>query len=260
VLAFAFGIGGDGPVSAYTYGWSFMQMPYAVVVVSVLGVLTPQLAGMSTAEDFAGLSERLRFGLRQSLVIIVPCTLVLLVLAQPIVAILLNHLNARHSILAGTVLAVLAAGLPGFTVFQLCVRGLQSMQRAREVFYLYALQNVLTIILCVAIGRHSMAGLTASVSIAYSAAAIVALAALARHHVNIASEIWSRHVRRSLGASLVAALVMALAYSAPTWNHGVGLVTRFLFAVLAGLLAYGLVVVLLHHRVTRVGAKDARLN
>jgi hypothetical protein len=88
----------------------------------------------------------------------------------------------------------------------------------------------------------------------------VALAALARHHVNIASEIWSRHVRRSLGASLVAALVMALAYSAPTWNHGVGLVTRFLFAVLAGLLAYGLVVVLLHHRVTRVGAKDARLN
>ena len=48
----------------YTYGWSFMQMPYAVVVVSVLGVLTPQLAGLSTAADFAGLSERLRFGLR----------------------------------------------------------------------------------------------------------------------------------------------------------------------------------------------------
>ena len=157
VLAFAFGIGGDGPVSAYTYGWSFMQMPYAVVVVSVLGVLTPQLAGMSTAEDFAGLSERLRFGLRQSLVIIIPCTLVLLVLAQPIAAILLNHVNARHDLAAGTVLAVLAAGLPGFTVFQLCVRGLQSMQRAREVFYLYALQNVLTTVLCASysVATHS---------------------------------------------------------------------------------------------------------
>jgi putative peptidoglycan lipid II flippase len=260
VLAFAFGIGGDGPVSAYTYGWSFMQMPYAVVVVSVLGVLTPQLAGMSTAEDFAGLSERLRFGLRQSLVIIIPCTLVLLVLAQPIVAILLNHLHGRHDILAGTVLAILAAGLPGFTVFQLCVRGLQSMQRAREVFYLYALQNVLTIVLCFIIGRHSMAGLTASVSIAYSAAAVVALAALARHHVTIASVIWSRHVRRSLGASLVAALVMALAYSAPTWDQGVALVARFLLAFFAGLCAYALVVVILQHRVTRVGAKDARLN
>ncbi len=260
VLAFAFGIGGDGPVSAYTYGWSFMQMPYAVVVVSVLGVLTPQLAGMSTAQDFESLSERLRFGLRQSLVIIIPCTLVLLVLAQPIVAILLNHVNARHDTAAGTVLAVLAAGLPGFTVFQICVRGLQSMQRAREVFYLYFLQNVLTIVLCVAIGRHSIAGLTASVSIAYSAAAVVALGALTRHRVNINSAIWSRHVRRSLGASLVAALAMALAYSAPTWNHGAGLVARFSLAVAAGLVAYGLVVVLLQSRVARVGAKDARLN
>jgi len=182
------------------------------------------------------------------------------VLAQPIVSILIKHLNASQHWDVGTVLAVLAAGLPGFTVFQLCVRGLQSMQRAREVCYLYALQNALTIVLCIVIGRHSIAGLTASVSIAYSAAAIVALAALARHHVTIASEIWSRHVRRSLGASIVMALVMALTYSAPTWNHGVGLVSRFLLAVLAGLCAYALVVVILQHRVTRVGAKDARLN
>jgi len=259
VLAFAFGIGGDGPVSAYTYGWSFMQMPYAVVVVSVLGVLTPQLAGLATAEDYEALSERLRFGLRQSLVIIIPCTLVLLVLAQPIVAILLNHVNAQHNIAAGTVLAVLAAGLPGFTVFQLCVRGLQSMQRAREVFYLYALQNVATIVLCVAIGRHSIAGLTASVSIAYSAAAVVALAVLASHRVNITSVIWSRHVRRSLSASLVAALAMALAYSAPTWNRGAALVARFSLALLAGLCAYTVVVMILQRRLARVG-KDVRLN
>lgn len=260
VLAFAFGLGGAGPVSAYTYGWSFMQMPYAVVVVSVMGVLTPQLAGLSTAADFVGLGERLRFGLRQSLVIIVPCTLVLVVLAQPIVAILLNHLNATHTLLAGTVLAVLAAGLPGFTVFQLCVRGLQSMQRAREVFYLYALQNVLTIALCVTIGRHSLAGLTASVSIAYTAAAFVALGALAHHHVSIATEIWSRHVRRSVVASLGAALVMAIAYSLPTWTRGVGLVARLGFATVLGLLAYTLIVVILQRLVARGSPKDVRLN
>jgi putative peptidoglycan lipid II flippase len=237
-----------------------MQMPYAVVVVSVLGVLTPQLAALSTATDYVALGERLRFGLRQSLVIIIPCTMVLLVLAQPIVAILLKHLNATHPISAGTVLAVLAAGLPGFTVFQLCVRGLQSMQRAREVFYLYALQNVLTIVLCVAIGRHSIAGLTASVSIAYSAAAVVALGALARHQVNITSEVWSRHVRRSFAASLVSALVMALAYSAFSWNRGAGLIARFSFAAVLGFVGYTLVVVILQRRVARVGAKDARLN
>lgn len=259
VLAFAFGIGGDGPVSAYTYGWSFMQMPYAVVVVSVLGALTPQLAGMATAQDYAGLSERLRFGLRQSLVIIIPCTLVLLILAQPIVAILLNHVNATHKISAGTVLAVLAAGLPGFTIFQLGVRGLQAMQRAREVFYLYALENILTIALCFALGRHSLAGLTASVSIAYSAAAVVALFALARHQVSIAAVVWSLHVRRSLWASLFATVVMAVAYALPSWSRGSGLIARFAFAVILGVASYGAVVLVQQRRIAHSTAKDVRL-
>jgi putative peptidoglycan lipid II flippase len=259
VLAFAFGIGGGGPVSAYTYGWSFMQMPYAVVVVSVLAALTPQLAAMATREDYAGFTERLRFGLRQSLVIIIPCTLILLILAQPIVAILLNHLNATHNISAGTVLAVLAAGLPGFTVFQLGVRGLQAMQRAREVFYLYAFENVLTIALCFVLGRHSLAGLTASVSIAYSVTAVLVLATLGLHEVRIGSVIWSRHVRRSLWASLLASIVMALVYSGPTWSRGGGLVARFSIAFVVGVVTYGLVVLVQKWRSGRSNAKDVRL-
>ena len=259
VLAFAFGVGGNGPVSAYTYGWSFMQMPYAVVVVSVLGALTPQLASLSTAEDFAGFSDRLRFGLRQSLVIIIPCTLFLLILAQPIVAILLNHVNATHKIAAGTVLAVLAAGLPGFTIFQLGVRGLQAMQRAREVFYLYVIQNALTVALCIVLGRHSLGGLTASVSIAYSAAAVLALAVLQHHRVAITSTIWSLHVRRSLGASLLATLVMALAYAVPTWSHGALLVARFFVAVVLGALTYTLSVLVQQRRIARAGSKDVSL-
>jgi putative peptidoglycan lipid II flippase len=251
VLAYAFGLGGSGPVSAYTYGWSFMQMPYAVVVVSVLGALTPQLAGFATSQDFEALTERLRFGLRQSLVIIIPCTLVLIVLSQPIVAILLNHVNAVHKISAGTVLAVLAAGLPGFTIFQLCVRALQAMQRARQVFLLYAFENASTIALCVVLGRHSIAGLTASVSIGYSVTALGALLVLARYQVNIISGVWSVHVRRSLIASLIASLVIALVYSLPSWVQGIGLVTRFGASLLAGLLVYSLVVLVLRRRVRR---------
>ena len=251
VLAFAFGVGGSGPVSAYTYGWSFMQMPYAVIVVSVVGALTPQLASLATAGDYHAFSERLRFGLRQSLVIIIPCTLVLLLLSQPLVAILLNHANANHSLSVGTVLAILAAGLPGFTIFQLCVRGLQAMQRARDVFYLYALQNVITIALALALGRHSLAGLTASVSIAYGVAAVVALANLAHHRVHVASVIWSVHVRRSLWASIVATLVMALVFAASTSSHGVGLVGRFVTTVLLGLIVYGMVIGIALRRVAR---------
>jgi putative peptidoglycan lipid II flippase len=242
LLSFAFGTGGSGPVSAYTYGWSFMQMPYAVVVVSVLGVLTPQLAHMATQGDFRGLSERLAFGLRQSLVIIIPCTIALIILAQPLVGILLNHLNDSSQLPAGTVLAILAAGLPGFTIFQLCVRGLQAMQRAVDVFALYAMQNAATIALCVVLGRHSLAGLTASVSIAYGGAALCALCVLAMRHVAIANAIWSVHVRRSVYASLSMGLVMAAAWSTLTYTRGAGLVARGTLAAVLGGATYVLFV------------------
>jgi len=248
VLAYAFGLGGNGPVSAYTYGWSFMQMPYAVVVVSVLGALTPQLAALATAGDVVGLAERLQRALRQSLVIIIPCTMLLLVLSQPIVGILLQHVNASRHWLAGTVLAVLAAGLPGFTLFQLCVRGLQSMQRARDVFYLYAIENALTIALAVTLGRNSIAGLCASVSIAYTATALVAVAALARHGVTIAPVLTGQHVRRTLIASLLGTLAVAMAYAALTWNRGVGLVVHTGVALFFGLLAYLTAVLVLERR------------
>lgn len=259
VLAFAFGIGGSGPVSAYSYGWSFMLMPYSVVVVSVLNALIPQIASLATAKDYKALSERLGFGLRQSLVVIIPSTLVLIVLSQPIIAILVKHANATHNYSAGTVLAVLAAGLPGFAVFQLCVRGLQAMQHARVAFYLYAFENLLTIVLLVVIGRHSLSGLTASVSIAYTASAILTLVVLGRYQVRIASVVWSSHVRRSLWASLSAALVIAIAYAVPAWDRGMGLVIRFLLAVLLGSFAYIIVVMIQQRRVSRRRPKSGRL-
>ena len=144
-------------------------------------------------------------------------------------------------------LAVLAAGLPGFTVFQLCVRGLQAMQRAREVFALYVVENALTIALCSALGRHSLAGLTASVSLGYSATAIAALAVLAHHRVNITTGVGASTSGAACGPRSWRR-AMAVAYAAALLARG-ALVARFAGAALAGLVAYGLVVVLLRRRV-----------
>ncbi len=249
ILALAFGIGGSGPVSAYTYGWSFFLMPYAVIVVSVLSSLGPQLAELATAHDWEQLGARLRFGLRQSLVIIVPTTVAFLVLNQPLVAILLNHVNATRPLAAGTVLAVLAAGMPGFTLYMLSIRGLQAMQRARVVFALYVLQNGLNIVLAFLWGRHSLAGLTASVSVSYTIAAGAAVGVLARRRVHVARAIWSVHVRRSTLASLVAGGAMAVTYVLGSAGSGTGLVVRFVAAVLAGAIAF-VVIVALEQRAT----------
>lgn len=112
------------------------------------------------------------------------------------------------------------------------------MQRAADVFALYALQNALTIALCVLLGRHSLAGLTASVSIAYTGAAVVALGVLSLRGVSIISTVWSVHVRRSMYASLAMGVVMAAAWSTPTWTRGAGLVARGMLAATLGAFTY----------------------
>jgi putative peptidoglycan lipid II flippase len=248
VLAFAVGIPGTGNVSAYTYGWAFMQMPYAVVVVSVLNALTPQLSGLSTLGDREELGRRLAIGLRQSLVIIVPLAAALVVLAQPVVGVLLHHGRLGTSLPAGTALAVLAAGLPGFTVFQVTIRGLQSMQRAHDTFWLYLLENGVNITLAILMGRHSLGALCATVSIAYTVAAVAGLAVLRARGVRITGTFSHPAVVRAIALAILSALAMALAYNVSSATNGVGLLARLLLAVFAGLVVYGSLVAIGHRR------------
>ncbi len=238
VLALAFATGGAGPVSAYTYGWSFMQMPFAVVVVSVMSVITPRLSEHAAHDDNVAFTRQLATGIRQSLVIILPAATGLVVLAQPLVAVLLHHLDATSTLSAGTVLAILAAGLPGFTVFQLCVRGLQTLQYARDVFILYVIENALNVVLALWWGRRSLAGLTASVSVAYAVAAVLTLGTLWWRGVRVGSAVVSPHVRRSSVATLLMAVVVAAVYAGPSWNRGALLVVRLLVAAGAGVVTY----------------------
>ena len=159
VLAMAFGLGGNGPVTAYTYGWSFMQMPYAVVVLSVLSVIGPELVALHASGNRRAFAERLQQSLVTSLSLIVPLSIVLIVLAQPLTAVLLNHADARQPLSVGVTLAVLAAGLPGFTIYQVGVRGLQAQLRGAEVAALSVGQNSLALLLALTIGRHSLGAL-----------------------------------------------------------------------------------------------------
>jgi putative peptidoglycan lipid II flippase len=240
ILALAFGLGGTGSVSAYTYGWSFMQMPYAVVVVSVLNALTPALAADASQGQLRRVETNARRGLTNSLYVIVPATVFLVGLAQPIVALLFQHGNAQSHHLAGVALAVLAIGLPGFTVFAVMVRLLQTMQHGRDTFFLYAVQNVLTIFLAFAWGRHSLAGLLGSISVAYTLAAALAVLILSTRSVNVVPSFLDPSLWRLCGASLAGGLAMVLAYNAVGWQQGVALFIRAGCAGIIGILVVSL--------------------
>lgn len=241
VLALAVGAKGDGTVSSYTYAYAFMQMPYAVVAVSVMSAVTPDLSRLWALEDVAAFRRRFASGLRAVLSIILPASVGMLLLAKPAIALLLGH-GAAHpdqTADAGAALAILAAGLPGFCSFLFVVRALQSMQRTNVAFWLYLVENGINIVLAVVL-VHSMSvrGLAISVSVAYTVAALLGVSVLR----GWLGQLGGRRVWAPLRGSALSTVVMGIAVllvsNLSGASRGFGLLVRVAVSVAVGAGAY----------------------
>ncbi len=241
VLALAVGARGDGPVSSWTYAYAFMQMPYAVVAVSVMSAVTPDLSRFWALKDLGAFRRRFTGGLRAVLSIILPAAVGMLILAKPAVALLLGHGAATPGQTAdtGAALAILAAGLPGFCTFLYVVRALQAMQRTKVAFWLYLVENVINVVLAIVlVGPMSVRGLAVSLSIAYSVAAVLGIAVLRAWLGHFGGRrAWSP-LKGSGLSTLVMGVVVLVASNLSGASHGIGLLVRVLGSVAAGTLAY----------------------
>lgn len=241
VLALAVGAGGHDPVSSYTYAYTFLQMPYAVVAVSVMSAVTPALAERWALGDPAGFLRRLTGGLRAVLVIILPAAVGMLLLAHPAVDLLFAHGSYSVADAGGTgsALAMFALGLPGFCTYLYVVRVLQAMQRTKTAFWLYTVENGLNVILALAL-VHPMGvpGLALSLSVAYTVAAGFGLLVLRRWLGPLGDpQVWAP-LRRAAVATAVMAVVVLLVSNLSAAQQGPLLLVRVLLAVAVGGLVY----------------------
>jgi putative peptidoglycan lipid II flippase len=251
VLALAVGAGGPAPVSAWTYAYTFLQLPSGVVAVSVMSAVTPDLAERWATSDLEAFRRRMAGGLRAMLAIIVPAAVGMLLLAHPAVALLLGHgaSTPGETSETGAALAMFALGLPGFCTFLYVVRVLQSMQRTKVAFWLYLLENGLNIVLAVALVHPlGVRGLALSLSLAYSAAAVVGLWVLRRWLGHLGTPGAWVPLRGVLVSSALMAVVVLVVVNLSSAQRGIGLLVRVGAAVLAGLAVYGGVAVLLARR------------
>ncbi len=241
MLALADGAKVPGAVSAYTYAYTFFQLPYGIVAVSVMSAVTPSLSARWARGDLSGFRHRMAYGLRGILAIIIPSAVGMLILARPLIDLVLAHgaETAAEAQATGATLAMFSLGLPGFCTFLYMIRVLQSMQDTRTAFRLYLVENGLNIVLGVLlVGPLGVRGLALSVSIAYTLAALLALSVIRRRVGGLGGDDLTTPVKRVLGASAVMAVVTVLALNVSGAQSGWGLLGRVVLAVVAGALAY----------------------
>jgi putative peptidoglycan lipid II flippase len=201
---------GSGAVTAYTYSYIFFQLPYGIVAVSIMSATAPELTTRWAQGDLVAFRRRMGTGLRAMLAIIIPAAAGELILARPLVALVINHGAAGgQTALTAQALAMLAIGLPGFCVFLYAIRVLQSVQDLRAAFWLYALENGVNIVLAVALaGHYGVRGIALSISVAYTVAAVAALAYVRARFQGLAGDVLGRplgHVLLATCALVVAA-------------------------------------------------------
>jgi putative peptidoglycan lipid II flippase len=137
-----------GGVTAYNFSYQFFQLPYALIAVSVATSIMPGLAQRWTSGDTRGFEREFVYGLRVTLAILIPAGMVYVAVAQPFIQLAIHHGRVTQSgaHLVSSSLALFAVGLPGFSAYFLLMRAYQAMQAARMMFWIYALENGLTLI------------------------------------------------------------------------------------------------------------------
>lgn len=214
----------------------FLELPLGVFGVALGTVILPALSRHHVNTDHDGFSKALDWGMRTTLLIVVPATLGLMLLATPLVATLFQYhaFTAFDSRMAGLSVLGLSLGLPAFAMVKVLLPAFYARQDTRTpvragVAALVAnmVLNVLLLGLLLwlwvpeAVRTHGVLhalehtpGLQVAMSLASALASYLNLALLARWlwraGVYAPQPGWLRFLRRLLVASAAMVLVLLL--------------------------------------------------
>ena len=239
-----------GTLTAYTTAFIFFQLPHGLFAVSIMTTYMPELAIAASSDDHESFRRHFLDGLRMMMLVILPAAVGYVLLAKPLISILLQRGNF-HGVdaeVTGRTLAMFAVGLPGFSLYLYALRAFYAGKDTRTPFLINALENLLNVILAFALMTAKSPGLALAYSLAYVAAAALALVRLN----NGIGGFGRAHLRATLD-SLVRMLAACAAMGLGVWlvtimigsDHGTGALVRVAVGVIVGVAIYGVAITVL---------------
>ncbi len=120
-------------ITAYNYAYQLFQLPYAIIAVSLITVLLPQMSGHAADERWDEVRAGFSRTLRVSALILVPVALAMALYATQVAVLVFarGSTSVGDAQNVGAVLAVMSLGLVPFTIFQLMLRVFFAMSDTR---------------------------------------------------------------------------------------------------------------------------------
>lgn len=123
----------EGAVSWLNYAFRLMYLPIGLFGVSIATAALPDISRQAVAEDLAAIRRTVSSGLRLMLMLNVPATVGLLVLAEPIVSLLLERgrFTPNDTVLTAAALMFYAPGLLGYSAVKIASPTFYSLRDSR---------------------------------------------------------------------------------------------------------------------------------
>ncbi len=199
---------GEGSMAAMRFATTLIQFPLGLVVTAISMAVLPTLSRLASQRDLPEFRSTLALGLRMVLILIIPATLGLAVLARPIVALLFQRGAFTPEDTGLTVLALLfyLIGLPCAAVDQPLIYAFYARKDTRTPVLVGVMAiGVYLVVALSLIGPLGMVGLVLANSAQWASHAAVMLVLLHRRLDGVRG----RGLGLAAGRALAAALVMA---------------------------------------------------
>ena len=201
---------GTGAVSWLDFAFRLMYLPIGLFGVSIATAATPAISRMVAEQDFARIRSTLANALGLMLFLNVPAAVGLIVLAQPIVAVIFEHgeFTAADTMATAAALQLYAIGLVGYSIVRIISPTFYALQRSRVPVMVSAGSVLVNVALNLALVRMmGYRGLALGTSITAILNATVQLFLLRREIGGINGT----RIVTSLARVLIAAAVMGAA-------------------------------------------------
>lgn len=225
-----------GSISWLYFSDRFVEFPLAIIGVAIGTVILPKLSGDHTNDKGGAFSSTLDWAMRLSLLVSIPATVGLVVLAVPILATVFgNGVNGWHDIeMSSLSLMTYALGLPAFIMVKVLAPGFYSRQDTRtpvRIGLIAIAANIICNIVIVLpwyklgyIGPH--AGLALSTAISGFVNATLLFLGLKKQGMIVATKGWMPYLIKVILASICMALVVWFLNPADSWWQDSGFLKK----------------------------------
>jgi len=208
-----------GAPSALNYAFRLMYLPVGIFAVSVATAAIPELATHAARQSHDSMRRTLSWALRLMLMLSVPATVGLMVLASPIVAMIYEHgtFKVQDEVMVASSLFFYAIGIVGYSIVKIALPSFYSLRDARTP----VIVSVVAIATNVALNLwlHALLGyrgLALGTALSATANAGLLLFLLSRRLEGLDGA----RVLQSLGKIVAASAIMGVAaYFTESWLH-----------------------------------------